>query len=154
MNTLNNLVRFFVGAFGTVMVLAIPAFAGEKNQNVTIEKHGIVIHPGTKISGSDEKALNDVLGKYDKSLYRVETYKKGKLTKTVGELQDMYIDKKTASEVANAKAAGTSDSTVTFVSGPIQRTQKPPPRGVRAGKKEADELIAQLKPILAKYSKK
>jgi len=142
-------------SLGIMCVLAIPTLAQEKGGKVTFEKNGIIIHPGTKLSKEDETALNDVLKKYDKRLYRVETYKDGKLTKTEGKLKDLFIDKATASEVAKARAAGVSDSTIVFYSGPnarvptITRPTGPKP----SGSVNSKELIEQLKPILQKYTK-
>lgn len=133
---------------GGVSILTTSSLAQEKGGKVTFEKKGIVLHAGAKLSKSDEKALNDVLKSYDKSLYRIETYKKGKLVNRKGELKDVDVDKKTASEVTNAKAAGVTFDTVVFVEGPntqmLAMREKP----------RSKELIEQLKPILEKYTKK
>jgi hypothetical protein len=147
MKTLCNAIQLLLLGIGMAAVLAIPGFAQGKDGGVTIQDKGIVIRPGTKLSKSDEKALNDVLGKYDMKLYRSETYKNGKLTKAVG---DLKLDKEMASQVANAKAAGRTDSAVVFVVGPGTRMVPPT---ARSEDKNAKALIEQLKPILQKYNK-
>jgi hypothetical protein len=82
---------------------------------VTIEKDVILIHPGTKLAKPDQKELNRILARYDKSLYKIETYKKGQVIMTQGELSDMLIDKTIASEAANAKASGGSHRTLQII---------------------------------------
>jgi hypothetical protein len=143
METLCKIVQLLLLGGGMALVLAVPGFA--QDGGVTIQNEGIVIHPGTKLSKSDEKALNDVLSKYSKTLYRVETYKNGKLTKAVGELK---LDKKTSSEIANAKAAGLTDWTGIF----FGATKNSAPRALTEDK-NAKVLIEQVKPILQKYTK-
>lgn len=143
METLRKTIRLLLLVVGMVLVLAVPGFA--QDGGVTIQKEAIIIHPGTKLSKSDEKALNDVLSKYSKKLYRVETYKKGKLTNAVGELK---LDKTMSSEVANAKVAGLTDFTGIF----FGATKNSAPRALTEDK-NAKVLIEQLKPILQKYNK-
>jgi hypothetical protein len=153
MKTLCNAIRLLALGAGTAAVLPLTGFAQAKQGGVTIENQSITIHPGTKLSKADETALNNVLSKYDKKLYRVETYKDGKLVKTVGELK---LDKETASEVTNAKGPkaqvqrdlGLTDSTIIIAGS----TKQVPTRSVTTDEK-AKALINQLKPILQKYSK-
>jgi hypothetical protein len=153
MKTLCNAIRLLALGAGTAAVLPLTGFAQGKEGGVTIQNQSIIIHPGTKLSNSDETALNNVLSKYDTKLYRVETYKNGKLIKTVGELK---LDKETASEVANAKGsrhnvikeAGLTDSTVIIAGS----TKQVPTRAVTTDEK-AKALINQLKPILQKYNR-
>jgi hypothetical protein len=76
------------------------------SNNVVINAGGIVI-PGTQISKADQDAMNQILNKYDKSLYRIETYENGKLKKTQGKLTDVVTDKQLASQIAaNVKRTG------------------------------------------------
>jgi radical SAM superfamily enzyme YgiQ (UPF0313 family) len=142
--------RVVTFAFGIVTIVTMPVLGQEKNGTVTFEPYGIIMHPGTKISKPDEEKLNEILKKYDDRLYRIETYENGKLIKTQGrlkekELDDVYITQEIVSEVANAKAAGLSDSTVLFNSSDKQA----PLRHIEKEK----ELIQELKPILQKYTK-
>jgi hypothetical protein len=124
--------------------IANRGFAEDKGTGgVTITKNDIIMHAGTKLSKDDEKALNDVLKKYDKTLYRVEKLQNGKLKKSIGELK---IEGQVASELDKAKITGSTDSTVTFVTG-----SNP---SVQAVRPDAQRLIQELKPIVEKYSKR
>jgi hypothetical protein len=76
------------------------AFAAEGTGDpVTIEKDRILI-PGTNISESDQRAVNAILAKYDKSLYKLKGYVNGKAGKQQGTLNDAMIDKFTAARAA------------------------------------------------------
>jgi hypothetical protein len=143
----------------TLLVLAVAIVSctihsiSGKTGTVTIQKEEIIVHAGTKISKSDEKAFNDVLRKYDKKLYRIETYQDGKLTKTQGALSSVYVEKTVASEAASAKSRGFTDSAIVCL-GPNARVQAvPPPKGAKTERVKAQEFIDHLKPILEKYSK-
>jgi hypothetical protein len=76
------------------------------DRNVVIDKRGIFI-PGTAISATDHAAMNKILNKYDKSIYRIDTYKDGKRTRKQGTLTDVVTDRKLASQIAtNLKRPG------------------------------------------------
>jgi hypothetical protein len=139
---------------GSALILAVPAFAQQKGEQVTITESRVEIRPGTKISESDQKALNEVLKKYDKSLYKIETLKDGKVTgQAQGKLEDKHIDVTLAAEVKQAKAAGASVQMEQVVDHP---TSQPTVKTVKIAVEEtkSKELIQALKPILEKYSKK
>jgi len=87
----------------------------EKSGKVEIKDDFIVVHPGTKLSKADAKALNGVLNKYDKSLYKVEVYKDGKVTRTLGTMSDMQIDQKTVADLAQAKSSGQSERAIQLI---------------------------------------
>jgi hypothetical protein len=138
---------------GTALIFAVPAFAQQKDAQVTITDTRIEIHPGTKISESDQKALNEVLKKYDKLLYKIETLKDGKVTGQVqGKLEDKYIDATLAAEVKQAKAAGSSDTTEQTAD--HKNATFPVTAAAVQNESQVKELIQALKPILEKYSKK
>jgi len=113
MRSPSGTVRFFVLVSSTALALAFPAFAEEKSATVTIEEKGIILHPGTRISQTDAKALNEVLKKYDKSLYRIETYRKDQKKKSQGQLSDACLDRTVVSEVALAE--GNSNRTLQVI---------------------------------------
>ena len=117
-------------AAGALLSLAVASVAQEKSGKVEIKEDVIIIHPGSKISKSDTAALNEVLRKYDKSLYKIETYRSGKSKKKLGELSDMLIDQTVASELASAKESGGSDRSIQVISpnGP-QGPSSPMPTG-------------------------
>jgi len=143
MKTLSSKIQLLLLAGLVPVVFAIPALA--QDGRVTIQNDGIIIHPGTKLSKGDQKALDDVLSHYSTKLYRLERYKGGKLKKGVGELQ---LDKKTSSEITKASANGLTDCTVIF----IGATKTMLPRNLGEDK-TAKALTEQLKPILQKYNK-
>ncbi len=93
------------------------------SHNVVINRGGIVI-PGTEISKADHEAMNRILNKYDKSLYRIDTYENGKLKKTQGKLTDVATDKRLASEIAaNVKRAGFTQYAVQIRAGETTHPQ-------------------------------
>jgi len=162
---------------GSVLVIANCA-QGQRG-TVTIKKTGIILHPGTQISQADAKALNEVLKKYDKSLYRIDIYSKGEKKKSLGQLNDVYLDRTVVSEVAAWKESseeataslqvittytptipGGPSAPIPFLTPlPVPPSEAPsegPPKTPSpgsAGEKAAKELIERLKPILEKYSK-
>jgi hypothetical protein len=152
------------------LCLTVPALAQEKagGGGVTMDKQHIVVHPMTKISKGDVKAINNILMKYDKSFYKLATYKDGKLKKTHGTLSDVNLDQVIASELAAAQAKGQSNKTMQFTNPQHQprtttSTQPVPsastnpqraPGNVVNPQHAARELIERLKPILEKYSRK
>jgi hypothetical protein len=111
---------------------AKPGLAEEPSAGgkVEIKDNYILIHPGAKLSKADAAALNSVLKKYDKSLYKIEVYQKGKVVKTVGSLSDMRIDQKTAADLTEAKTKGLSERAIQLIapSGP-QAPTGPVPSG-------------------------
>jgi hypothetical protein len=138
---------------GSALILAVPAFAQQKGKQVTITDSRIEIRPGAKISESDQKALNEVLKKYDKSLYKIETLKDGKVTGAQGKLEDKHVDVTLSAEVKQGKAAGASVQVDQVIDHPMtQPTVKTVKIAVEETKSK--ELIQALKPILEKYSKK
>jgi hypothetical protein len=128
----------------------------------TGELNGIVLHPGTKLSKEDEEKLDNVLKKYDKRLYRIETYENGKLVKTRGTmvreekndkgLLEVYIDQTARAELNKATFAGISWDTYSIRNAYIDMAL--PLQNLAKGKEMGDELIKELKPVLDKYTKK
>jgi len=138
-----------MGTFSGVLVLAIalPSFvaislAHEQKKAVTIASHGIIIHPSVQLSKEDEKALDDILHKFDKKLYRVQRYDKGKLTKDLGE---MKLNRAVEADLEATKQEGTSDSMGLFATLTIPHRVK--------SETDAAPLLEQIEPILQKYDK-
>jgi hypothetical protein len=96
-----NLKYLAVAAISLACLGTFPAFAAEGTGDpVTIEKERILI-PGTNISESDQRAVNAILAKYDKSLYKLKGYVNGKPGKQQGTMNDASIDKATAKRAAS-----------------------------------------------------
>jgi hypothetical protein len=117
-----------------IVLAGLAAFAATglaqgKPGKVEIKDDFIVVHPGTKLSRADAQALNDVLKKYDKSLYKIQIYKNGKVTKTLGTLNDMYIDQKAVADLAQAKASGQSERAIQLIAPPAKMAPVNPQTG-------------------------
>jgi hypothetical protein len=112
----------------TTIMFAAAGFAEENAGKVEVKDEFILIHPGTKLSKADAKALNDVLKTHNKSLYKIETYKDGKVTKTQGALNDMYLDQTTVADLTQAKSGGQSERAIQLVApaGPQMRSSPMP----------------------------
>lgn len=133
MKTRVTVFLFLVAAAAGAFWFSASVSATEKKptapgHNVVINQEGIVI-PGTEISKADEEAMNRILNKYDKSLYRVDTYENGRLKKAQGKLSDVVTDKQLASEIAaNVKRTGFTQFAVQIRAGSTtnpQRTSNP-----------------------------
>ena len=150
MKTNYNFCKIFLLIGAISLTNATRGFGQAKDTGgVTINKDAIVMHSGTKLSKDDEKALNDVLKKHDKKLFRVDKIKKGKLTKSIGELK---IDAQTESQLAKGTMMGNTVYDVAFSPGPNGRIVIPVQTTVTQ-KADAQKLIQEVKPILEKYSK-
>src|SRR5262245_24058610 len=55
-------------------------------------RSAVLIYPATQISSHDQKALDAILKEFNKSLYRIETYDRGRLVNTQGSLDEAGID--------------------------------------------------------------
>jgi hypothetical protein len=156
------------------IVVACQTTQDHNVKRVVIENDRIVLNAVT-LSQSDEAAFNRILKQYDKSLYRVETYEKGRLTKTRGRLGEMQIQNEVASKAVDAaKQEGFSQYAMQLWGVPHNPTPTPgatsgvghhptptpgatwgvghttPTPGAATG---ADEFVQRLKPILEKYAR-
>jgi hypothetical protein len=129
------------------------------------QKHGpgvyiyetyVEIYPGTKISSDDQKALNAVLKHFDKSLYKIKTYDRGKLVKTQGSLTDLEIDQILLIEAKKASLKGVSGLT-DQIGNPNRVAHAPgvghrPPSPLEKENRDSKRLVRLVTPILLKYS--
>ena len=114
--------------FSSCTSVSEPASA-PSDRNVVIDDRGIFI-PGTAISATDHAAMNRILNKYDKALYRIDTYENGKLKQTQGKLTDVVTDKRLASQIAaNVKRAGFTQYAVQIRAGFTTNVQISPTPG-------------------------
>ena len=104
---------------GAVLVAWLTWFAAtgfaQTGGKVEIKDDYIVVHPGANISKADAQALDAVLGRYDKSLYKIDVYKNGRTKDTLGNLRDMCIDQRAVAELMQAKAQGESNRAIQLV---------------------------------------
>ena len=103
--------------------------APDPNAKVEIQSQFILVHPGTTLTVQDVKALNDVLQKFDKSLYKIEVYHDGKVINPRGTLSDMKIDQKVAAELADAKKNGGSQRAIQVIAPPQAGATTNPQQG-------------------------
>lgn|GEM_PF-2128376 len=111
-------VRTVVVRLGVAIGLQLPALclgASDLSQTVEIKEKVIILHPSTKLIKPDRQALNKILATYDKSLFKIVTYRGGKIVRTQGQLNDALIDKTIASEVGQTKAKGNSHLTLQII---------------------------------------
>ena len=69
-----------------------------EKRNVIIRKDRIIIREA-KIMTEDEKRLTNILKEYDKSLYKIQTFKNGKRAKSRGTLSEDTIGKARIAEI-------------------------------------------------------
>ena len=108
----------------TLTVLTTMGLAQGTSGKVEIKTDSILIHPSTKLSAADAQALDNVLQKYDKSLYKIVTYQNGQVTKTQGTLNDMQIDRTTSADLAVAQSNGQSERAIQAIA-PVSGIQRP-----------------------------
>ena len=160
-------------SIGLGVVICRPSIAQKQRPQVSVHETFVQIHPGTRISGDDQRALDAVLKHYGGSLYQLRTYNHGKVVRTQGKLKDARIDQTLVAEVNEAALRGVSyvavqigranspRQTPTPVTGPTSPTDNytskvhiPTPAPNTAGKlpMEAREMVNRVAPILQKYS--
>jgi hypothetical protein len=106
--------------------------AGDTDK-VTIEENCIFI-PGTQISQTDQKAMNDILKHFHKYLYRIRTYENGNLVQEQGKLSIDIIGKAKVSKVAeSAKLHGLTGLTTQVGLGTHTSNAPAEESGVRTG---------------------
>jgi len=145
-----------VGVSVTLIVVAC-TITPTHAPGVSIQETFIEIYPGTKISSEDQKALDAVLKKFDKSLYKIRTYDRGKLVKTQGSLTDLEIDQTLLAEVTKASLKGVSNLAdqignpmrVAYAPAGVGHVGTPPP--LSQGNQGSKRLVRLVTPILAKY---
>ena len=118
---------------------------------VTITKDLFIIRPGTKLRETDEQALYDVLKKYDKKLYRIEKMEHGKVIKSIGEFK---IDRKVQSEIASVGATICTDSTDWTDMCDVGSYDRASENLTFTEIENAKKLLAEIHPILEKYTRR
>ncbi|MCZ4244348.1 hypothetical protein [Pedobacter punctiformis] len=129
---------------------------------VTIEKNGISIAPGTKISSKDKTAMNNILRQYDSSLYNVKSYaSNGRVTSAKGKLANIQTSGKLTAAVISGRAGKASmvaaDCTlqITVCNGSNGTSAQNGSQATQTNKAtnigNQQRLIAQLTTVLSKY---
>jgi hypothetical protein len=132
-----------------------------KSTIVVTDDRGIVIK-ATPFSQEDQDAMDAILAKYDKELYKVDTHKNGQFKKRHGTLVDVFTEKELAASIAeNLKKQGFTRSAVRVgrytASDRATGTNSPQPTpagGTSSNPQriQQEKLISELTPILDKYN--
>lgn len=143
----NKYVLIALGVMGFVVLIACAQNGMARNHKgkVEITKDVIVLHPAVQLAAADEKAMNDVLKRYNKNLYKIDTVENGKVTKTEGSLKMTSMTAAVKAEGATAPVGVTHKSHQTICPAPCNEQRVPN----LANQKQ--KLIQELQPILAKY---
>lgn len=155
-------VLIILAVVGSAVLIAFPqqsAMAGRTGKGkhkakVEITNDTIVIHPAVKLSPADAKAVDDILQKNSKTLYKVDTVENGKVTKTDGVLPEASLTAAAKADAAAAPRAGHGDKTHQVVcEAPCHNQQVPPFSTIFKSTDSAarQRLIQELKPVLEKY---
>lgn len=163
---------------GIALIVVVCAIAQTHNPRMSIQERSIQIHPGTKITSEDQKALDAVLRKHNKSLYKIRTYDRGKVVKEQGTLENARIDQTLVAEANEAALRGVSfialqigsehsagttgasplptntpfDNSANKQLGPSPTPPPPPPNtNTVLSPMEVQELVSRVAPILQKY---
>ena len=142
---------------GVIIALIVVACAitQQHGPGVSIHETFVEIYPGTNISSADQKALDAVLENFNKSMYKIKTYDRGKLVKTRGSLEDARIDQTLVAEASIASQKGVSVSTLQicrFAQWKQQVRTPPPVPGSPTELEVSKRLVSRVTPILQKYS--
>lgn len=150
-----------LGIMGSAILMAFPlqsamaARKGKSGGKVEIKNDVILMHPAVKLSAADEKAMNDILEKHSKALYKIDTLENGKVTRTNGSLADASITATLKAEIAAAegkKHGGNIRTAQVVCPAPCNQTQVPPILIFKSTSPAArQKLIQELKPVLQKY---
>ena len=157
-------VLILLGVVGSAVLVAFPqqsAMAGRTGKGkhkpkVEITNETIVLHPAVKLSPADAKAVDDVLQKNSKTLYKIDTVANGKVTKTDGVLPEASLTAAARADAsATNRALGGANRTHQVVcEAPCKNQQVPPPFSTVFKSTDMvarQRLISELKPILEKY---
>lgn len=149
-----------VGVVGFAVLFAFgqePAVAARraksKKKNVEITSDTIVIHPTVKMSPADAKAMDDILKKNSKTLYKVDTLQNGQVTQTRGSLSDASLTAAAKAEAPKPKVGKSNKTHQVICPAPCHQQQVPPFSTVFKPVDAAarQRLIQDLKPVLEKY---
>jgi hypothetical protein len=146
------------------------AVARDKNVVMAKKENGKeIVLPGTTMSTADAEAMNKILNQYNKTLFRIDSYEKGKRKKTWGTLTDVITDKRLASELTAGVTEGFSQYAIRIRTVATDPTMSPTPKNAKMGpvpgpstdptnsnqnSAKTRELSDRLEQILKKYQKK
>lgn len=144
----------------TLVAIAACVTLTKKKVGVEFGKSYVIVRPEAKVPLNELKALNATLKKYDKSLYKIQSFQNGRLIRTYGAMDEKFMRAGLSVEVAKQAAltdftgcslvAGTS-STRPGPSGPT-RPPPPPVKPVLEWNEQPEEMVKQLAPTLERFN--
>ena len=137
--------KHWLVATALMSIVACAAIVQNKNEGVTFAEKYVIFRPKAKISTADCENINQILKKYDTSLYKIQAYKSGKLIKSRGQLDENHIQNGIVSEVTN-EAKSIAFTGCALMAGDSS-TKQPIPT-------QRKEMLKSLKVILEKYNKR
>jgi len=142
MKTPSLVIGLSVAIFGLVLTFVPRLFAEEAKRCKIVVQFKRVVIPVTKLTPLDAKALDGILKKYDKSLYKIVTFRNGVAGPKEGFLNDKYIRE----EAAIVKAAKDNRESGEAIQVGGNKCTPACPTTVRN-----DDLVAEVEKLLKKY---
>src|SRR5437868_331810 len=105
MKSPSELLRLGFGPLIIALIVGVSLGMANKHKNVEFGEQYAAIYPQAKVSADDAEALNKILQKYDKRIYRIQKFSEGKLVKTSGKMAEKYMRDSIVSEVAKEAKA-------------------------------------------------
>jgi hypothetical protein len=142
----------FMGVLGfaVVFVLTQPQANAAGKGKVEMTNDMIVMQPAVEVSSADARAMDAVLKKHSKELYRIAEVENRKIVKTEGSLREEVLTAAVKAAMTTESKRGKSHKIGQVVCAPPCAPQiVHRPHGTSAG--ENQKLVAELKPILTKY---
>lgn len=99
MKKLSDPGKYVLTAIVLIVFALLCATYAKNRSGVELRKDYAIIYPRAHWGGNNCDELNQILQKYDKSLYKIQTYDKGKLVKAEGDLDESVIRHGLISEV-------------------------------------------------------
>jgi hypothetical protein len=146
MKILSKAFQYVLVALGAVVFIVACATYAKSKSGVEMGQYYAIIYPDAKLPDVNCDAVNRVLKKYDKSLYKIQTYKDGKLIKARGQLAEKYMRAGLVAEVTQ-KAQTTNFTGCAIQAGSRSTT-------LQTMVPQMDEMVNKLRPTLEKYNKK
>ena len=123
---------------------------------VKLEKNGIYIAPGTKISSEDQAKINSILASYDVSLYKFTVVKNNRVVSTAGKSRNLKLNGKVAYSPGSRIGPVAADCTISITvchdnTKTNEKTADKTNEKNTVGKRMQQQLLREMTAVLAKY---
>jgi hypothetical protein len=164
MKSLSMMLKFVVTGIGVALFVVVCTAYAKSKSGVEMGENYAIIYPQAQWSGNNCDELNRVLSKYDKSLYKIQTYKEGKLVKTQGKLEESVMRRGLVSEVTRtaqemkftgcAIEAGRSNLPTRAMTKKARGEEEPSPSPSPSASPGGSTTLQTLIPKIAEMAKK